>query len=86
MKTLITAALCGVSLSAFTAPAFAQAAPEASAEASADIVVTARRRDESAQDVPLVVNAVNAEQIQKLNLRSFTDITTVVPGLALGVF
>lgn len=85
MKTLITAALCGVSLSAISTPAFAQTAPEASAEVTTDIVVTARRKDESAQDVPLVVNAVNAEQIQKLNLRSFTDITTVVPGLQLGV-
>ncbi len=41
--------------------------PEASAELSTDIVVTARRRDESAQDVPLVVNTVTSAEINKLN-------------------
>ncbi len=85
MKTLMTAALCGVCLSALSTPAFAQTAPAAAAEAVDEIVVSARRRDENAQDVPLVVNAVTAETIEKLNLRNFTDISTVVPGLSLGV-
>lgn len=51
--------------------------------ASNDIIVTARRRDESAQDVPLVVNAVTGEDIEKLNLRNFNDVQNLVPGLSL---
>lgn len=48
-----------------------------------DIIVTARRRDESAQDVPLVINAVTGEDIEKLNLRNFNDVQNLVPGLSL---
>lgn len=75
-----------VSLCALAAPAFAQdVAPDTAGAPSADteIVVEARRRDESVQDVPLVVNAVTAEAIGKLNLRDFKDIQTVVPGLTM---
>ncbi len=50
---------------------------------SGEIVVTARRRDESVQDVPAVVNAVTADALEKLNLRRFEDIQAVVPGLSL---
>lgn len=47
------------------------------------IIVEARRRDESLQDVPLTINAVTAETISKLNIRKFDEITSVVPGLSL---
>lgn len=47
------------------------------------IIVEARRRGENLQDVPLVVNAVTSDQIEKLNIRDFRDITGVVPGLSL---
>jgi iron complex outermembrane receptor protein len=75
-----------------SAPALAQApaatpatpaADDASPAVTGDIVVEARRRDELAQDVPLVVNAVTAENLQKLNIRDLKDVTSVVPGLAL---
>ncbi|WP_395396985.1 TonB-dependent receptor [Novosphingobium sp. BL-8A] len=84
--------LAGVSLLAMAAPAFGQDAPPAVAPESAtsaeaafanEIIVQARRRDESLQDVPLVVNAVTSETIDKLNIRDFTQIGSVVPGLQL---
>lgn len=58
----------------------AQAAPAAEVEV---VVVTARRRDESIQDVPAVVNAVTTEELTKLNIRDFTEVQNVVPGLSL---
>lgn len=48
------------------------------------IVVTARRRAEDVQDVPLVVNTVTAEEFAELNIRDFTDVQQLVPGLQLG--
>ncbi|MDE2404729.1 MAG: TonB-dependent receptor [Sphingomonadales bacterium] len=84
MRILTSLVLSSVSLAALSVPAFAQSAPaqdEATTVADSDIIVTARRKDESKQDVPLVVNAVTAESITKLNLREFTDIQRVVPGL-----
>lgn len=78
-------AYASVSLVSLAAPAFAaEAAPASGATDEAPaIVVTARRRDESRQDVPLVVNAVSAQTLSKLNIRDFKDITSVVPGLSL---
>jgi iron complex outermembrane recepter protein len=92
MKSICKMALAGVSLAALVAPAQASAqtaapkpaAPPAASSAGAeDIIVTARRKDESVQDVPAVVNAVTAEDIAKLNLRKFEDVTSLVPGLSL---
>jgi iron complex outermembrane recepter protein len=79
--------LVGTSTLALSCPAFAQeaAGQGASAEQTMgeDIIVSARRRDESIQDVPLSVQAVTSEQLQKLEIRSFQDIAKVVPGLSL---
>ncbi|MET0271128.1 MAG: TonB-dependent receptor plug domain-containing protein, partial [Sphingomonas sp.] len=55
----------------------------AGAFAGDDIIVTARRRTETAQDVPISINAVTGAEIAKLNIRQFEDVATVVPGLTL---
>ncbi len=87
LKKLILA-LCSVSSIAIAVPAFAQAANEKNddtATSSDTIIVTARRREESAQDVPLVVNTVTSEQVKKLNIQSFLEVQSLVPGLQLNV-
>ncbi|MET1755863.1 TonB-dependent receptor [Novosphingobium sp. RD2P27] len=94
MKIINAFALSSVSLLSLTATAHAQSS--AVQEAVTDdqyqsgdlapvneIIVSARRRAESVQDVPQTVNVVTAEQVEKLNLRNFTDIQNVVPGLQL---
>lgn len=76
----------GVSLAALMAasPVFAQAdAANGAQPESADIIVQARRREEDVQDVPAVIDAVTAAEIGKLNLRSFNDVQSLVPGLEL---
>lgn len=87
MRKIGMAALAGVSLLSIAAPASAQDAGASSDEAMADgeIVVSARRRDEGLQDVPLVVNAVTSETLEKFNIREFKDVASLVPGLQLGV-
>jgi iron complex outermembrane receptor protein len=83
-------ALSGGSLLAMAAPmqANAQNAPMpqdagVGSSVSEEIIVTARRRDESVQDVPQVVQAVSAEEVGRLNLREFTEVQNLVPGLQL---
>lgn len=87
MLTIRKLAIASVSLLALATPAMAQdaAAEDVGNEAfdSGEIVVQARRRDESVQDVPAVVNAVTSASIDKLNIRQLQDVTSVVPGLAL---
>ncbi|WP_165190541.1 TonB-dependent receptor [Caulobacter soli] len=92
MTSISTKALRGVSLLALMASlapvaavAQTQAAPAAdpSSTSLTEIIVTARRRDESIQDVPAVVNAVTSEALQKVNIRNFTEVQSLVPGLTL---
>jgi iron complex outermembrane receptor protein len=65
------------------AQAVARAVAPAEEATLGEIVVTARRRSESLQEVPQTVNAIPADTIQKLSLTTFQDIQTVVPGLTL---
>lgn len=89
MKVIGQLALAGASVLALSVPAFAQDTKTADntgnevTETNGDIVVSARRRDEREQDVPLVVNAFTAESIQKLNIREFQEVQSLVPGLSL---
>ncbi len=50
---------------------------------SGDIIVTANKRAERLQDVPKSVDVVQGDTIQKLNLRSFSEIDQLAPGLSL---
>ena len=83
----ISLTLAGASVLAIAAASTsAQAAQPASAPAAesstlGEIVVTARRRSESLQEVPQVVNAVTSETLQKLQIKQFGDIKNLVPGL-----
>jgi iron complex outermembrane receptor protein len=89
MKNFISLALAGASLAALATAASAQPAPAAPAAAPAEtatlgeIVVTARRRSESLQEVPQTVNAVTTDTLRKLNITQFADVQNVVPGLQL---
>lgn len=76
------------SLIALSGPALAQGMPSASGDGAApgstdEIIVSARRREESIQEVPQTVNVVTGAQVEKLNLRNFTEISSVVPGLQM---
>lgn len=83
MRSIAYLAWAGVSLAALCSPAWAQEVAADGASDANEIIVSARRRDESLQDVPLTVQAVSAEEINRLNLRNFNDIAAVVPGLVL---
>lgn len=82
-------ALAGASILALSTGASAQTAgaeqTAAPAEAATlgEVIVTARRRTEVLQDVPVSINAVTSQELSKLNIRKFEDIQTVVPGLSL---
>ncbi|WP_374658563.1 TonB-dependent receptor [Inhella sp.] len=58
------------------APAFAQ-------EALETVTVTARKRVETLQDVPVAVTALGAESLERLNVRNLGDLQGNVPSLTL---
>jgi len=49
----------------------------------AEIVVTARRREERLIDVPAAITVVTADDIQRLNITDSKDLTEVVPNLMI---
>lgn len=48
---------------------------------SGEIVVTARRRAESLQSVPVSITALGTEQLQNSTVQSLNDLTSLAPGL-----
>lgn len=48
-----------------------------------DIIVTARRRAESAQQTPLAVSAVDAQALERANVSNITDIKALAPNLMI---
>jgi len=51
-----------------------------------EIVVTAQRRAQDLQDVPVAVSAISADQVLKLGMHDLTGIATRVPGLTFSPF
>jgi iron complex outermembrane receptor protein len=86
-------ALCAsVAMTFAPSAAMAQEAPAevpAEAEAAADdsgieeIVVTAQRRRERLQDVPLSVTAITGEELRNKDIRDITRLEQTVPGLRI---
>ncbi len=64
------------------APAAAQQVSNGGEAAIPDIIVTARKREESLQEVPLAVSAFTADQIQQEGFRSIEDIALQSPGIS----
>lgn len=48
-----------------------------------EVVITANKRSESIQDVPSSVQAVTAETLERVNVRSFDDLEAVAPAITI---
>ncbi|WP_292931816.1 TonB-dependent receptor [Novosphingobium sp. PASSN1] len=66
-------------------PAYAEA-PAAEAATSQDIVVTARHRDERAQDIPVALSVVGADLLTKTNTTSVADLSKLAPSLSFQAY
>jgi len=74
------AAVPGVAWASDPAPAAGDSAMSDSASGN-DIVVTARRRAESQQNVPIAVTAFSGEALQRSSIRDMYDLQRAVPSL-----
>ncbi len=68
-----------------TAPALAQTAhaPPGASVTIDEIVVTARRREENLQEVPIPITAVSEAALQRQDLKTAIDIERQTPGLSI---
>ncbi|MFN3515798.1 MAG: TonB-dependent receptor [Novosphingobium sp.] len=83
MKTLkkagLRASAAAVALTAFAAPAYAQSADEE--PAPGEIVVTAQKRSESLQSVPVAVSVLSGEDLADASRPSIESAAQMVPSL-----
>lgn len=86
-STRLRAALLGGSILALAyMPSGAMAQEErsgASAPTQSEIIVTARKRDETAIDVPAAITALGAEDLDRYGTRDFSGLQKQVPGLMI---
>ncbi|WP_162854741.1 TonB-dependent receptor [Sphingobium estronivorans] len=78
MVKKIAAILLG---SAALTPHVASAQDAANPNGLSDIVVTAQRREQNLQDVPISVQALGGAKLESQQIRSISDIATTVPNL-----
>ena len=81
-----TALLAGAAMGAIASAAYAQDARAQDAEQTSsveDIIVTARRTEESAQKTPLALTAFSGETLERTGAQQVTDLQGAVPNLNL---
>lgn len=84
--SLLGAAAFATASAAFMAPAsVAQNATAAEPAALQEVTVTARRREESLQDVPVAVSAFSAERLDQIGASDITALQQNTPNLTLQV-
>ncbi len=77
MRRTLLSLVCSLSTSALIAPSVTLAQSEFSLE---EIVVTAQRREESIQDVPVAITAFNESFLDQNDVRTIEDLNGTVPG------
>lgn len=74
--------LSGIAFPLHAQSATAPAAAASEVEGDREIVVTARKREERLQDVPLTISVVGAEAIDRGNLVNISDLANQTPGFS----
>src|SRR5580658_8041899 len=83
LRGIWMAALTTVLTVIIAVPTRAQTAPPGASGDLTEIVVTARRRDESFQAVPITVSVFTAQEIQSAGIESPRDFIAMVPNMTL---
>ncbi|MEL6665138.1 MAG: TonB-dependent receptor [Pseudomonadota bacterium] len=68
----------------FGLSAAAQDAEESDARRLKPVTVTATKRSESAQSIPVAVNALGEQELESLGVKNFTDYLVQLPGVTAG--
>ncbi len=85
-QLLRAALLAGSSFAAISlaSPAFAQDTPPVAATAGRDvIVVTAQRREESVEDVPMAIQVFSGDDLETLRVSDVKDLSAVAPSFTV---
>lgn len=81
LSTLAAAAQAQVPTSAPAGPTAASSDRVSASSSVAEVVVTAQKREQHLQDVPIVVTVVGAQLLADTGVRDIKDLTILTPGL-----
>lgn len=84
MYRLMSGASLIAMTSLFTFSATAQNAEEADTRRLQSVTVTATKRSESAQSIPVAVNAIGEQELEALGVKNFSDYLIQLPGVTAG--
>ncbi len=87
-RSALITAVCGIACVAGPGAAQPGLAQDAAASTSMldEVIVTARKREEKLQDIPLSITAVSSKAIQDQGVSDLRDIVALTPGLSLSEF
>ena len=82
-RLALAALLASVALPAPVLAQSEQSAPEApDTDPQDDIIVTAQKREENVQDVPISIQAIGTRRLDQLNVSNFNEYTQLLPSVA----
>jgi outer membrane receptor protein involved in Fe transport len=77
-----TVALLATTMLASAGTAQAQTAPPADEAEGSEIIVTAQKRSENLQNVPISIQALGNKKLDQLNIANFNDYTKMLPSVS----
>ena len=83
LRTTVSAAVVGACAFGFAGVASAQSTPQDAPTTIDDIIVTAQKREQNLQDVPIVVTSLSQETLQNAGVRDIKDLQILTPGLTV---
>lgn len=77
--------LSGVSMAGFAVPAYAQDAQDAKEEDSFsdEIIVTAQKREQNVQDIPLSISVISGDQAELQGITEIKDLGAIAPNVSV---
>jgi iron complex outermembrane recepter protein len=86
MKSLVAAVILGSFAFLATSPVNAQASKTDAADTLSEVVVTAQRRAQNSQDVPMSITAITGDELLLRHINSPGQLVVVAPGLQLSTY
>ncbi|HRJ65027.1 MAG TPA: TonB-dependent receptor plug domain-containing protein, partial [Brevundimonas sp.] len=83
LRTTVSAAVVGACAFGLAGAASAQDAAQDGPQTIDDIIVTAQKREQNLQDVPIVVTSLSAETLQDAGVRDIKDLQILTPGMTV---
>jgi len=81
LKTCMLASAWAISIAQMSTAAMAQSTGENAA--SNEIIVTAQKRSEALEDVPISITALSEDRLDQANITNFTDLGALAPGMVI---